>query len=146
MSVATTPGIYAIYVDGSLMYIGQSCALAYRILTHVQRRKLGINTTVKVALMPGSTELQRKKREHALLMRLQPAWNVDFNAPYGERWWSARNTRKITYLCTLRAAVNGGRTPDEDHIARLREAAAEVDAVAAKYGWYTNEFSDRAPM
>jgi hypothetical protein len=70
------PGLYAIYLDRELVYIGQSAIIAVRIPRHVKERRVsGERVLVKSAAMPGSTASQRVKRERRLMERLRPIWN-----------------------------------------------------------------------
>lgn len=75
-------GVYALYLDGELVYIGRTSCFHVRIKTHRSRMPFD---AVKVAPIESKREQQRLERR--LLYRLQPRFNRVRPSALHATWW-----------------------------------------------------------
>jgi len=72
------PGVYAIFIDNQLKYIGSSGNLASRLLAHKRFYPIGHEITIKIShsRMAGDWLM----REYRLIKRLRPMFNLYYNS------------------------------------------------------------------
>jgi excinuclease UvrABC nuclease subunit len=93
MKIPLDSGVYAIYKDDDVVYVGQTTNLRHRLSGHSWRFRaadgVGFSSGMYIKCKPclGYLELERK-----LIGRLRPSWNkmAGLTKPRRETWWKRK--------------------------------------------------------